>query len=43
MDFSKGIVESSYGKDLVVFVPFQGEIRVKSIVIIGGHEGTAPS
>jgi hypothetical protein len=43
MDFSQGIVQSGYGKDLVVFIPFDGEIKVKAIVVIGGDEGTAPS
>jgi hypothetical protein len=27
----------------VVYVPFQGEIKVKAIIIIGGEGGTAPS
>lgn len=43
MDFSKGVVQSGYGRDLVVFVPFNGEIRIKAIIVIGGDEGTAPS
>lgn len=43
MDFSKGVLQSGYGKDLVVFIPFDGEIKIKSIIIIGGDEGTAPS
>ena len=28
---------------MVVYIPFDGEIRVKSIIVIGGDEGTAPS
>lgn len=43
MDFSKGVVQSGYGKDVVVFVPFTGEVRVKAVIVIGGDEGTAPS
>lgn len=43
MDFSKGVCQSGYGKDLVVYIPFNGEIKVKAIIIIGGDEGTAPS
>ena len=43
MNFSAGIVQSSYGKDLVIVVQFSGEIRVKSIIVIGGSEGTSPS
>ncbi len=43
MNFSSGVCESGYGKDLVIFIPFKGEIKVKAINIIGGDEGTAPS
>lgn len=43
MDFSKGVTHSGYGKDLVVFVPFNGEIKVKAICVIGGEDGTAPA
>eukprot|EP00347_Sterkiella_histriomuscorum_P021497 403333773 len=43
MDFSKGVCQSGYGKDLVVYIPFNGEIKVKSIIIIGGEDGTAPA
>lgn len=35
--------ESDYGPDLVVFLPFQGEMRIKSICVIGGFDGAAPS
>ena len=27
----------------MVYIPFEGEIKVKAINIIGGHDGTAPS
>jgi len=43
MDFSKGICQSAYGKDLVVFIPFNGEIKIKAVIVIGGEEGSAPS
>lgn len=43
MDFSKGVCQSAYGKDLVVYIPFNGEIKVKAIIVIGGDEGSAPS
>ena len=43
MDFTKGLCMSNYGRDLVVYIPFNGEIRVKAINVIGGEEGTAPS
>lgn len=36
-------MESGYGKDLVIKIPFDGEIKVKSIIVIGGDEGSAPS
>lgn len=42
MDFSQGVCQSGYGKDLVVYIPFTGEIKVKAIIIIGGEDGTAP-
>ena len=35
--------ESDYGPDLVVFIPFKGEMRVKAICIIGEPGGQAPS
>jgi len=28
---------------LVVYVPFNGEIKVKAICVIGGEEGSAPA
>ena len=42
-DFSQGVTRSGHGKDLVVFVPFTGEIKVKTICVIGGEDGTAPA
>ena len=43
MDFSKGIVQSGYGRDLVVYIPFNGEVRVKALIVIGGSDGASPS
>lgn len=43
MNFNDKVCESAYGKDLVVFVPFNGEIKIKAVIVIGGDEGTAPS
>jgi PITH domain len=43
MNFTKGVTQSGYGKDLVVFIPFNGEIKIKAICVIGGEDGTAPS
>ncbi|CDW90648.1 UNKNOWN [Stylonychia lemnae] len=43
MNFSQGVCQSGYGKDLVIYIPFNGEIKVKAIIVIGGDEGTAPS
>ena len=37
------IVWSAYGKDLVMFFPFNGEIKIKAICVIGGDESSAPS
>lgn len=34
---------SSHGKELVIYIPFTGEIRIKSVCVIGGEDGTAPS
>ena len=35
--------ESDSGTDLVVVIPFRGEMRIKSICVIGGPDGSAPS
>ena len=35
--------ESDYGPELVVNIPFKGDVRVKSFCVIGGPNGTAPS
>jgi len=36
-------VVSGYGPDLVIVVPFNSEVKVKTILMIGGPEGSAPS
>jgi len=35
--------ESDYGPELVVFVPFKGDMRIKAICVIGEGGGQAPS
>ena len=34
--------QSDYGPNMVVVIPFKGEVRIKSINIIGGPDGSAP-
>ena len=43
MDFSKGPCKSGYGKDMVIVIPFDSEVRVKAICLIGGDDGEAPT
>eukprot|EP00352_Strombidinopsis_acuminata_P001904 CAMPEP_0176395352 /NCGR_PEP_ID=MMETSP0126-20121128/43341_1 /TAXON_ID=141414 ORGANISM="Strombidinopsis acuminatum, Strain SPMC142" /NCGR_SAMPLE_ID=MMETSP0126 /ASSEMBLY_ACC=CAM_ASM_000229 /LENGTH=106 /DNA_ID=CAMNT_0017768181 /DNA_START=196 /DNA_END=516 /DNA_ORIENTATION=- len=43
MDFAQGETQSGYGPDLVIYIPFAGEMRVKSICVIGGPDGKSPS
>jgi hypothetical protein len=35
--------ESDYGPELVVFIPFKGEMRIKAICVIGGGDGECPA
>ena len=35
--------ESDYGVEMVVLIPFAGEVKVKSVCVAGGVEGQAPS
>lgn len=35
--------ESDYGPELVVYIPFKGEVRIKSICVCGAPDGMAPS
>ena len=34
---------TDYGKDLVVNIPFNGDVKVKSITVCGGPDGQAPA
>ena len=34
---------SDYGPEMVVVIPFTSEVKVKSICVAGGVDGTAPS
>ena len=36
-------MKADYGTELVVKIPFNSEVKVKSICVAGGHEGDAPS
>ena len=40
--FGDNILRSGYGKDIVVVIPFNCEVRVKSICLISGDDGEAP-
>ena len=35
--------ESDYGPEMVIMIPFAGEVKVKSICVAGGVDGMAPS
>ena len=43
MNFEKGNLRSGYGKDMVIVIPFTCEVRVKSVCMIGGDDGEAPT
>jgi len=43
MDFREGTLQTAYGPDMVISIPFSSEVKVKTIIVIGGEEGTAPS
>ena len=34
--------ESDYGPELVIYIPFKGEVRIKSICVAGAPDGMAP-
>ena len=36
-------ITSAYGPDLVLVIPFNSEVKVKTILVIGGDEGRAPA
>ena len=38
----QGQIESAYGKDLVVSIPFDGEVKLKAIMVAAGDDGSAP-
>ncbi|KAL4592633.1 hypothetical protein LXL04_005636 [Taraxacum kok-saghyz] len=41
---SEGILESNDGDpELIVFIPFTSDVKIKSISIVGGADGTSPS
>jgi len=41
-DFSQ-FVESDADEELLINVPFAGNVKLKSVVVIGGHETSAPN
>ncbi|KAI3917589.1 hypothetical protein MKW98_021351 [Papaver atlanticum] len=44
LDISTGLLESNDGDpELIVFIPFTSDVKIKSISIIGGADGTSPS
>ena len=43
LPFGDKLLKSGYGKDVVVVIPFTCEVRVKSISLVAGDDGEAPS
>ncbi|KAH0460022.1 hypothetical protein IEQ34_010685 [Dendrobium chrysotoxum] len=44
LDNSEGFLESNEGDpELLVFIPFTSDVKIKSISVVGGAEGTSPS
>lgn len=44
LDNSDGFLESNEGDpELIVFIPFTSDVKIKSISIVGGTGGTSPS
>ncbi|KAI6693513.1 hypothetical protein NL676_021223 [Syzygium grande] len=44
LNFSEGYLESNDGDpELLVFIPFTSDVKIKSISIVGGADGTSPS
>uniref|UniRef100_A0A162B5W0 PITH domain-containing protein n=1 Tax=Daucus carota subsp. sativus TaxID=79200 RepID=A0A162B5W0_DAUCS len=44
LSISEGHLESNEGDpELIVFIPFTSDVKIKSISIIGGSDGTSPS
>ncbi|GJM94149.1 hypothetical protein PR202_ga10766 [Eleusine coracana subsp. coracana] len=44
LDTSGGFLESNEGDpELLVFIPFTSDVKIKSISVVGGADGTSPS
>ncbi|CAN6441516.1 unnamed protein product [Victoria cruziana] len=44
LDSSEGFLESNDGDpELLVFIPFTSDVKIKSISVVGGADGTSPS
>ncbi|XP_047342170.1 PITH domain-containing protein 1 [Impatiens glandulifera] len=44
LDTSEGILESNEGDpELIVFIPFTSDVKIKSISVVGGADETSPS
>ncbi|MCL7047864.1 hypothetical protein MKW94_028389 [Papaver nudicaule] len=44
LDISTGLLESNDGDpELIVFIPFTSDVKIKSISIVGGADGTSPA
>ncbi|XP_010911743.1 uncharacterized protein [Elaeis guineensis] len=44
LDTSEGLLESNDGDpELLVFIPFTSDVKIKSISVVGGSGGTSPS
>ncbi|XP_057959104.1 uncharacterized protein LOC131151729 [Malania oleifera] len=44
LNYSEGHLESNDGDpELLVFIPFTSDVKIKSISVIGGADGTSPS
>ncbi|XP_004245115.2 uncharacterized protein [Solanum lycopersicum] len=44
LNSSEGRLESNEGDpELIVFIPFTADVKIKSIAIVGGADGTSPS
>ncbi|XAR69266.1 hypothetical protein NMG60_11000794 [Bertholletia excelsa] len=44
LNLSEGFLESNEGDaELLVFIPFTSDVKIKSISVVGGADGTSPS
>ncbi|KAL6884529.1 hypothetical protein ACP4OV_010465 [Aristida adscensionis] len=44
LDTSGGFLESNEGDpELLIFIPFTSDVKIKSIAVVGGADGTSPS